>query len=84
MLSERPGMANLKTPSRPAPSAGPNRAARRGYVKIAEAAEYLDVTTRTIYQMLADGRLNGYQNGNRLIRLRLDEIDAAMRPYGGA
>jgi excisionase family DNA binding protein len=34
--------------------------------------------------MLADGRLTAYKLGNRLIRLRRSEIDAAMQPYGGA
>jgi excisionase family DNA binding protein len=62
-----------------------NRAARRlaargksPYVTQAEAAEYLRVTDRTIRQMIADGRLRAYSLGNRVIRLRLDEIDAAM------
>jgi excisionase family DNA binding protein len=54
------------------------------YVSITEAASYLGVTTRTTRQMIADGRLRGYRSGSRLIRLRVDEIDAAMQPYGGA
>ncbi|WP_375488021.1 excisionase family DNA-binding protein [uncultured Mycobacterium sp.] len=57
---------------------------RRRYVKVSEAAEYLQVTTRTIRQMLADGRLRGYRSGGRLVRLDLNEIDAAMQPFGGA
>ena len=57
---------------------------RRRYVKPAEAAEYLGVTTRTIRQMVADGRLTGYRSGTRLVRLDLNEVDAAMRPFGGA
>lgn len=63
---------------------GPNRAARRRYVKMIEAADYLGVTTRTIRQMIADGRLTGYRSGGRLVRLDLNEIDAAMQPFGGA
>lgn len=77
-------MAILTDSPRPAPLHGPNRAARRRYVKIGEAAEYLDVTPRTIRAMIADGRLTGYRNGSRLVRVDLDEIDAAMRPFGGA
>ena len=46
-------------------------------------ANYLDVNPRTIDNMIADGRLKGYRVG-RTIRLRLDEIDAAMQPFGGA
>jgi excisionase family DNA binding protein len=57
---------------------------RRRYVRIADAAEYLDVTDRTVRQMLADGRLRAYRSGKRLIRLDLNEIDAAMVPFGGA
>lgn len=62
----------------------PLATSRRRYVTIAIAAEYLDVTTRTIRQMIADGRLTGYRSGSRLVRLDLNEIDAAMRPFGGA
>lgn len=57
---------------------------RRRYVTIAEAAEYLQVSGRTIRQMIADGRLTGYRSGTRLVRLDLNEIDAAMQPFGGA
>lgn len=56
----------------------------RRYITIGETAEYLAVTERTVRQMLADGRLRGYRCGNRLIRLDLNEIDAAMKPFGGA
>lgn len=59
-------------------------AASRAYVTIKEAAEYLGVTDRTIRQMLADGRLRGYRSGQRLVRLRIAEIDAALTPFGGA
>jgi excisionase family DNA binding protein len=56
----------------------------QGYFSITQSAEYLGVTTRTIRQMIADGRLRGYRSGHRLVRLRVDEIDAAMQPFGGA
>jgi excisionase family DNA binding protein len=68
-----------------------NRAARRlaargksPFVTQVEAAEYLGVTDRTIRQMIADGRLRAYQLGPRVIRLRLDEIEAAMQPVDSA
>ena len=57
---------------------------RRRYAKLKEAAAYLQVTERTIRQMIADGRIAGYRSGTRLVRVDLNEIDAAMRPYGGA
>jgi excisionase family DNA binding protein len=59
-------------------------AGRRRYVKLQEAAEYLGVTDRTIRQMIADGRLTGYRSGARLIRVDLNELDTAMRPFGGS
>lgn len=60
-----------------------NTSNRRRYGSIADAAEYLGVTPRTIRQMIADGRLTGYRNGPRLIRVDLNEVDAAMEPFGG-
>jgi excisionase family DNA binding protein len=57
---------------------------RRRFVRIADAAIHLDVTERTIRAMIADGRLRAYRSGKRLIRLDLNEIDAAMVPFGGA
>jgi excisionase family DNA binding protein len=57
---------------------------RRRYVKIAEAAAYLQVTDRTVRSMIADGRLTAYRSGQRLVRLDLNEIDDAMKPFGGA
>lgn len=56
----------------------------RRWASIQESAEHLGVTDRTIRQMIADGRLRGYRSGGRLIRLDLNEVDAAMQPFGGA
>ncbi|EID17151.1 DNA binding domain-containing protein [Mycobacterium xenopi RIVM700367] len=61
-----------------------NLAARRRFAKLKDAAAYLDVNERTIRQMVADGRLTGYRCGRRIVRVDLNEIDAAMRPFGGA
>ncbi|WP_431840603.1 excisionase family DNA-binding protein [Gordonia hongkongensis] len=58
--------------------------ATRRFVSIPQTAEYLGVTTRTVRQMIADGRLRAYRNGSRLVRLDLNEVDASMRPFGGA
>ncbi|MGB3353293.1 MAG: excisionase family DNA-binding protein [Mycobacterium sp.] len=56
----------------------------RRWVTQEQAAEHLGVTTRTIRTMVADGRLTGYRIGNSRTRLDLNEVDAAMKPYGGA
>lgn len=55
---------------------------RRRYAKLAEAAQYLGVTDRTIRQMISDGRLTGYRSGTRLVRVDLNELDATMQPFG--
>ena len=84
LMPKDPGMTKVKAPSRQSTPDAPNRAARRRrYVKIVEADEYLAVTDRTIRQMIADGRLTAYRSGTRLVRLDLDEIDAAMVPSTG-
>jgi excisionase family DNA binding protein len=82
----------------PSATIAPNRRARRHpnaqadklvpalrrWVSVQDAAEYIGVTDRTIRQMIADGRLTAYRSGTRLVRLDLNEIDAAMQPFGGA
>ena len=56
---------------------------RRRWASINDTAEHLDVTERTVRQMIADGRLTGYRLSPKFIRLDLDEVDAAMVPFGG-
>ena len=52
----------------------------REYETIAEAAIRHRVSTKTIRRRIADGYLTGYRFGPTLIRLRPDEMDAALRP----
>jgi excisionase family DNA binding protein len=53
-------------------------------MSVADTARYLGVTPRTVYTMIADGRLRAYKLGDRVIRFRRDEIDAALTPIDGA
>ena len=53
------------------------------YISQAEAATLLGVTDRTIRAAISDGRLQGYRLG-RTVRLRLDEVEAALVPIGAA
>jgi len=57
---------------------------RKVYITQQEAADILGVTDRTIRKMIASKRLQGYRFGARMIRLRLDEVEAALKPIGGA
>jgi excisionase family DNA binding protein len=55
----------------------------RRYASVADAAEYLGVTDRTIRQMIADGRLTGFRGlGSRVLRVDLNQVDRVMS--GGA
>lgn len=49
-------------------------------VSIAEAAEYLGVSTKTIRRYIATGRLTGYRTGPRLLRVDQNELDTLLRP----
>jgi excisionase family DNA binding protein len=60
------------------------RKATADAVPLKEATEYIAVTDRTLRQMIADGRLTGYRSGSRLVRVDLNELDAAMQSFGGA
>lgn len=69
---------------------GPNRRNRRhpeqprAYIGIPEAANYLDVATKTIRRMITEGRLPAYRLGNRVIKVRISDLDAVLTPIGGA
>lgn len=83
-------MPSLPEPHVAAP-AGPNRQARRhpeqvqrGFIGIPEAATYLDVTTKTVRRMIARGQLDAFRLGDRLIKIRIADLDALMTPVGGA
>jgi len=54
--------------------------ARRRLGSIADAAEFAGVNPKTIRRRIADGSLNGYRMGPRLIRVDLNELDAILRP----
>jgi excisionase family DNA binding protein len=59
--------------SKAAPGSAPD-------MSIKDVAEYVGVTKRTVYTMIADGRLKAYRLGDRIIRFRRDEVDAALTP----
>ena len=49
------------------------------YVSLEEAAEIMSLSTRTIRRRISDGTIPAYQCGRRSIRVRLDELEAALR-----
>jgi excisionase family DNA binding protein len=49
------------------------------WITLAEAAEYLRVTTRAIRRWIAEGKLNAYKlAGGHTVRLRRDEVEALL------
>jgi excisionase family DNA binding protein len=55
----------------------------RRYITVAEAAENLQISDRTVRRLIRDGELNGYRvsRSGRVIRVDLNEIDEQlMRP----
>ncbi|MEP9391682.1 helix-turn-helix domain-containing protein [Gordonia sp. VNK1] len=50
---------------------------------ITVAAEYADVSVRTLRRYIASGRLTAYRVGPRLIKVDLNDLDAMMRRVGG-
>jgi excisionase family DNA binding protein len=47
-------------------------------MSINDTADYLGINPATVRIMIGDGRLKAYKLGDRVIRLRRSEIDAAM------
>lgn len=48
-------------------------------MSIAQAADYLGVTPRTIRSYIAKGRLPAYRLNARLIRIDRDDLDALLK-----
>lgn len=55
----------------------------RKFVSIAESAEYLGVSPKTIRNMIERGDLPAWRIGRKTIRLDLRDLDALITPIGG-
>ncbi|MBP2972724.1 helix-turn-helix domain-containing protein [Mycobacterium tuberculosis] len=49
---------------------------------IQQVADHLGVSTRTVRNYIADGKLKAVRLGPRLIRIERDSVEALMRPIG--
>jgi len=63
----------------PAKTRQTSKTAPRRLVALTTAAEYADVSTKTMRRWIAEGKVPGYRAG-RLIKVDLNELDAALRP----
>lgn len=52
----------------------------RRWVSLAEGAEHIGVSEKTLRRMISSSQIVGYRAGSRLIRLDLDELDALLVP----
>jgi excisionase family DNA binding protein len=62
-----------------------NRRERRHpeLIGLQEAADYCDVSYRTVRRWIADGRINAVRVGPRLLKVSADDLDAFLQPVGG-
>jgi len=49
------------------------------YLSLDQAAEVMSLSVKTIRRRIADGTIPAYQCGRRPIRIRLDDLEAALR-----
>lgn len=63
-----------------------NRRERRHpeLIGLQEAADYCDVSYRTVRRWIAAGRINAVRVGPRLIKVDAADLDAFLQPVGGA
>lgn len=52
----------------------------KNFAAVQEAAVFLGVHPRTIRRRIADGTITAYRFGPRILRVDLDEVEAALRP----
>ncbi len=50
----------------------------RKWITIPEAAEHIGIHPRTLERMITAGELPGYKIGKKIVRVDLNEIDAAI------
>lgn len=58
--------------------------AQRRWASMQQCADYMGVTLRTVREWIAQGNITGYRINARVIRVDLNEVDAAFEPFGGA
>ena len=49
------------------------------YLSLEQAAAVMSLSVKTIRRRIADGTIPAYQCGRRPIRIRLDDLEAALR-----
>lgn len=53
---------------------------RRRLVPVEQFAEYFHVSERTAWSMIEDGEITAYRIRSKIVRVDLNEVDAALTP----
>ncbi len=59
--------------------AHPAQAGLPRYLTLADAAKVMSVSVKTVRRRIADGTIPAYQCGRTTLRIRLEDIEKAMR-----
>ncbi|WP_454786499.1 excisionase family DNA-binding protein [Mycobacterium antarcticum] len=81
-MATSPTLPNRRT--RRHPKNTEHQAQQRRWASMQQAAEYMGVSLRTCREWIAQGKITGYRINARVIRVDLNELDAAFEPFGGA
>jgi len=54
------------------------------YLTLAEAAQLMSVSVKTLRRRIADGTIPAYRCGRRVIRIRVDDLERAFLPIPSA
>jgi excisionase family DNA binding protein len=76
-----PALESRRTRRHPKQAA--TEAAQRRWASMQETAEYMGVSLRTVREWISQGNIPGYRINARVIRVDLNEVDAAFKPFGG-
>lgn len=56
----------------------------RAYIGVPDAAAYLDVDEKTIRRLISGNKLPAYRLGNRVIKIKLADLEGVLAPVGAA
>jgi excisionase family DNA binding protein len=55
-------------------------AERTQYLTLAEAADLMSISVKTLRRRIADGTIPAYRCGRRVIRIRADDLERVLLP----
>lgn len=80
-MAKTPTLENRR--ARLHPRQSEEAATQRRWATMQQTADYMSVTVRTVREWIAQERITGYRINARVIRVDLNEVDAAFEPMNG-